>query len=164
LPPHFDANNPSRPQPRRGMLWFQAGRPSVLPQGETMTPFKTVGDFLDALGPLRREQVSLLRSIIQGAQPGLQEHIKWNSPSYVWEGEDRITFNLQNKEGLVKLVFHRGATRPENKKGAPILVDESGLIAWQSDIRGLVSFSSVEDIQAKRGVLETLITRWLAIE
>jgi hypothetical protein len=47
----------------------------------------------------------------------LTEHIKWNAPSYVLDGEDRITLNLLNKQGLAKLVLHMVATRPENRRG-----------------------------------------------
>lgn len=127
-----------------------------------MNQFKDVDTFLASLPSSDREQVSLLRTIILQSQSGLQEHIKWNSPSYVWEGEDRITFNVNNKEGLVKLVFHMGATRPENKKGPPAM-DGMGLVAWQSDIRGLVTFTSDEDIRSKQGLLADLIGRWLGL-
>jgi uncharacterized protein YdhG (YjbR/CyaY superfamily) len=59
----------------------------------------------------KQHQIDMLRSIILSVEPKLQEHIKWNAPSYVLNGEDRITFNLMNKESLVKLILHMGATR-----------------------------------------------------
>jgi hypothetical protein len=128
-----------------------------------MNPSKDVEAFLATLDPDRLAQVSLLRALILGVQPGLTEHIKWNAPSYQWDGEDRITFNLQNKERQVRLVLHMGATTPENKKGKPVLDDETGLLVWQSDIRALLSFTGVEDITAKQEPVKTLLTRWLAL-
>lgn len=127
------------------------------------TKYTKVTEFLDDLDDAKREQVELLRQIITEVHPGLEEHIKWNAPSYVLDGEDRITFNLQNKEDVVKLVLHMGATRQEDKKGAPIMPDDHGLLTWQSDIRGVMSFDTIQDITDKRAEITDVITRWLAI-
>ena len=115
------------------------------------------------LDPEKRLQIDMLRDVILSVEPKLQEHIKWNAPSYVLDGEDRITFNLMNKESLVKLILHMGATRKEDKKGDPIMNDESGLVHWSSDIRGTLTFMSIEDIQAKTEPLKKIIRDWLAI-
>jgi hypothetical protein len=128
-----------------------------------MNKYTTVAEFMDDLDESKRAQVEMLQSIIKQAGPGLEEHIKWNSPSYVLDDEDRVTFNLQNKEGVVKLVLHMGATRAEDKKGAPVMTDDSGLISWQSDIRGVLSFTDLDDVMAKRDQVSDIITRWLAI-
>ncbi len=128
-----------------------------------MPKYKTVDDFLNDLDADKRAQVELLRSRISTAHEGLVEHIKWNAPSYVLDGEDRITFNLTNKENAIKLVLHMGATRPENKKCDPILADDSGLVKWQSDIRGIVSFIDLADVEAKQDEVADLVKRWLAI-
>ena len=74
-------------------------------------------DLVRALDDDTREQVQLLRDIIGSLDADLTEHVKWNAPSYVFDGEDRITMNLRNKQGLVKLVLHMGATRPERQEG-----------------------------------------------
>jgi hypothetical protein len=128
-----------------------------------MNKYTTVTDFMNDLSADKRAQVELLRGIIKQAHPGLDEHIKWNSPSYVLDGEDRVTFNLQNKEGVVKLVLHMGAMRVEDKKGAPIMVDDAGLISWQSNIRGVISFADLDAIIAQQMQVGDIISRWLAI-
>lgn len=128
-----------------------------------MQQFKSVTEFLDSLDPDKRLQVDRLRSLILAASPQIQEHIKWNAPSYVLDGEDRITFNVMNKQGVVKLVLHMGATRKENKKAPPIMPDNSGLILWSSDIRGMLTFASLEDITANLPALQTIIEDWLAV-
>jgi hypothetical protein len=125
--------------------------------------YTTVAEFLSGQDPAKRQQVELLRAVINEAYPGLDEHIKWNSPSYVLDGEDRVTFNLQNKDNVVKLVLHMGATRAEDKKGPPIMADDKGLIAWQSDIRGVITFADMHDITANRADVRDLVARWLAI-
>lgn len=125
--------------------------------------FKTIDEFLNDLDSGKRQQVDALRRIILATEPRLQEHIKWNAPSYVLDGEDRITFNLMNKQQLVKLIFHMGATRKENKKGSPIMQDTSGLIEWSSDIRGMITFTSIEDITSNQSSLQEIIRDWLVI-
>jgi hypothetical protein len=128
-----------------------------------MNKYTTVAAFMDDLDADKRAQVEVLQDIIKKAHPTLEEHIKWNAPSYILEGEDRVTFNLQNKEGVVKLVLHMGATRTEDKKGAPVMADASGLIVWQSDIRGIMSFADLAAVTAQRKQIGDIVARWLAI-
>ena len=128
-----------------------------------MQKYKTVEDFLKDLDDNKQQQVDALRDLIIKTEPKLQEHIKWNAPSYVLDGEDRITFNLMNKQEVVKLVLHMGATRKEDKKGAPIMRDESGLIEWSSDIRGMITFDNIDVINSKAASLRKIIKDWLSI-
>lgn len=128
-----------------------------------MNKYKTIDEFLEDLDADKKEQVQELRKYIQAADPSLEEHIKWNAPSYVKDGEDRITFNLYNKENLVKLVFHMGASRKENRKAEPILKDAQ-LIEWISDIRGYVTFSDLEQIKSQEKLIKELVLRWIDIK
>lgn len=123
-----------------------------------------VADLVSALDDQTREQVQLLRDIIASLDADLTEHIKWNAPSYVFDGEDRVTMNLRNKQGLVKLVLHMGATRPENRKGTPMLLEDEGIVEWASDIRGFVTFADLADVRAKEPALRRVLARWLAID
>ncbi len=121
-------------------------------------------DLVRALDDDTREQVQLLRDIIGSLDADLTEHVKWNAPSYVFDGEDRITMNLRNKQGLVKLVLHMGATRPEDRKGAPVLLADEGIVEWASDIRGFVTFTDLADVRAKEAGLRRVLSSWLAID
>jgi hypothetical protein len=128
-----------------------------------MPKYKTVEEFLADLPRDKKEQVLQLRSYILEAEPLLTEHIKWNAPSYMSNDEDRITFNLLNKEGVVKLVFHMGASRKEDKKAEPILKNTE-LIEWVSDIRGYITFRDLQQIQSQEKVVKQLVQRWLGIK
>lgn len=129
-----------------------------------MQKFKTVEEFLTSLDADKKAQVLALRDIILQAHAGLDEHIKWNAPSYSLDGVDRVTFNLLNKEGVVKLVLHMDTARKEDKKGVPIMTNDDGLITWVSDIRGTMQFQSVADIQSRAETTTTLFARWLDIK
>ncbi len=119
--------------------------------------------FLASLDEDTLRQVESLRALVSQAHPGLTEHVKWNAPSYVLDGVDRVTFNVHNKEGLVKLVLHMGATRPEDKKAPRIMADDSGLAQWQSDIRAVITFADADDVAAKRDLVLAFVRRWLEI-
>lgn len=126
-----------------------------------MLRYESVEAFISDLDEKRKREVTLLREIIAECHADLTEIIKWNAPSYQLGGEDRITFNVNNKEQIVKLVLHMGATRREDKKANPIMVDETGLVVWNSNIRGTMSFSDYDDIVLKRAEIMSIIRRWL---
>ena len=129
-----------------------------------MKKYVSIDEFLGDLDTSKKAQVMKLRETILAVEPSLEECIKWNAPNYAHEGEDRITFNLLNKEGILKLVFHMGALRKEDKKGPKVLEDDQGIVEWASDIRGMVSFASIEDVEAKQGQVAQLVTDWLSLK
>lgn len=128
-----------------------------------MQKYKTVEEFLNGLADDKRLQVKTLRSLILKTEPRLEERIKWNSPSYALNGQDRITFNLLNKQDSVKLVLHMGATRQENKNGKPVMQDTSSILEWSSDIRCVATFKDLNDINAKQAQLRNIFQQWLAL-
>lgn len=129
-----------------------------------MNRYNSVAEFLDELDENNLDQVNELRGIIFEAEPTLTENIKWNAPNYVHDGEDRITFNLLNKEGKVKLVLHMGATRKEDTHAEPLLEDTGHLGKSVSNIRTVITFESLQDILAKENGLKDILRRWLAIK
>jgi len=125
--------------------------------------YASVDEFLSELSDERKQQVEALRTIIKNIDPNLTEHIKWNSPSYVLEGNDRITFNMHYPDQTMILI-HMGATRKEDKKETPILSDDLWLVKWNSDIRGTLSFKTLGEIAANEDKIITLLKNWLAIK
>jgi hypothetical protein len=94
-----------------------------------------VTEYLAAQTPTVRAAVERLRAIVADAAPNAVEIIKWNSPSYTVDGEDRLTVNVDRK-GLVRLILHRGTTELETKGAASTFTgDPGGLLTWHSDIR-----------------------------
>jgi hypothetical protein len=127
-----------------------------------MDKYKTVDEFLARLDDIRRSQVQALRQYILEEEPSLTEHIKWNALSYVKDSEDRLTFNTMNKEQVVKLVFHMGAIKKEDKNSQPILKD-AALVEWASDIRGSMTFKSLHEVTSNEKEIKRTIREWLAI-
>ncbi len=129
-----------------------------------MTKYKTIVEFLNDLDPEKRSQVDELRKLILGLGIDLEENIKWNAPNYNYKGIDRITFNLMNKEGKVKIVIHMGTAKKENKKGEPVIKNAPDFVFWNSDIRGTITFDGIDDVRSKKAELEELLTQWLKLE
>jgi hypothetical protein len=128
-----------------------------------MADHASVEAFLDGLDPERREVVEVLRDTVRRGRPQLVEGIKWNSPNYALAGVDLLTLNVRNKLGRVQLVLHRGATRAEDRTRPPVLADDEGIVAWRSDVRGLVAFADRQDAVDRAPLLDRVVTRWIAL-
>ncbi|NTV90402.1 MAG: DUF1801 domain-containing protein [Clostridiales bacterium] len=118
-----------------------------------MDKYRTIDEFLSDQSSDKLEQINTLRELIIQVEPNLAENLKWNAPNYVYKGEDRITFNVMNKQDIVKVIIHMGATKKEDKKSNPILANDQGIVEWSSDIRGAISFDDISDIYSKMEML-----------
>lgn len=123
--------------------------------------YDSVNDFLAAQPAERRAEVEAIRRIVLGAHPDVFEHVKWNSPSYVFEGDDRLTVAAHAKDA-VRLILHAGATTPEDKKAKPTFAgDPLGLLEWHSNIRASLAFRSLDEIEAKADDVSAIVRNWL---
>ena len=115
--------------------------------------------FLDALQhPLRRE-IEQLRMAILSAHDGLAENVKWNSPNFAAQGEDRLTLRVHPPR-QIQLIFHRGAKKQPSPK-EPLLSDGSGLLTWKENDRAVATFHSMAEIEEKKAALQQLVVEWI---
>ena len=118
-----------------------------------------VTSFLDALQhPLRRE-IEQLRMAVLSAHDGLAENIKWNSPNFTVQGEDRLTLRVHPPR-QIQLIFHRGAKKQPSPK-EPLLSDGSGLLTWKETDRAVATFRSMAEIEEKKAALQQLVVEWI---
>jgi len=108
--------------------------------------------------------VEALRQIILNTGPEIGEEVKWNAPAFFYTGEMKpfnpkeykrylIVFNLF-KQDCIRLVFPRGAK----------VNDTSGLLEGDyADGRRLAHFYSLEDVEAKKTVMQQVIRTWLEL-
>ena len=114
---------------------------------------------MGALDHPRKEEVEHLRQAIMGARSGVTEHIKWNAPSFCFEGEDRITFRLKPGD-RVELIFHRGS---KVKDTSGFEFDDGGLLDWKTADRASLSFSDIRDVRDKESALVDVARRWFLV-
>jgi hypothetical protein len=126
-----------------------------------MEKFSSVTEFLAAQTEVRRESVEALRSIVMDAHSGLDEIIKWNSPSYVLDGTDRLTINAAGT-GPVRLVLHLGTEIAEHKSAPTTFSgDPDGLLTWHSDIRASFVMPPAAELADARDGLVAVVRAWL---
>ncbi|TFD29858.1 DUF1801 domain-containing protein [Cryobacterium cryoconiti] len=122
--------------------------------------YRTVAEFLVAQPPDRRAEIEVLRQIVLGTNGELSEHIKWNSPSYVLNGVDRVTVNAHGKG--VRLILHWGTRIAEDRRAAHTFDgDPFGLLTWHSNIRASVSVADLADLLEKQDQISDVVRRWL---
>lgn len=124
--------------------------------------YRSVEEYLAAQPAERLPVIQALRQLVLEANPAAEEHIKWNSPSFVLAGVDQATISAQGKNG-VRLVLHRGATTAENPDAASAFIgDPNGLLTWHSDIRASLLVTDLADLEHKRAAAVEVVRAWLA--
>ncbi|WP_191567366.1 DUF1801 domain-containing protein [Metabacillus idriensis] len=121
-----------------------------------------VAEFMNNLEHPLKEEIEEVRNIILSTDDKITEHIKWNAPSFCYEGEDRITFNLHG-QGFIRLVFHCGAKVKDRKINEPLIVYPSGILEWKAADRAMMKFTDKNDVKAKEEKLREVITKWLKV-
>jgi uncharacterized protein YdeI (YjbR/CyaY-like superfamily) len=119
----------------------------------------TLNEFLSNLNHPLKEEVQRIRKTVLGAHTQLEEHIKWNAPSYIFDGDDRITFNLRGVDHFL-LIFHRGAKVKSSKKKGRLIDDHRGLLEWAADDRAVLRIDK-NKMSTVEKVLPGLVQDWL---
>jgi len=119
----------------------------------------TVAAYLDALEHPHGAAVRRLRAALLAAVPGLTEHVKWNAPSFVHQGHDRITFRLKPADRL-QLVFHRG-TAVRADVDTFTFDDPTGLMVWAAPDRAVVTFADLAAVEEHLADVIALARRWV---
>lgn len=123
--------------------------------------FASIEEHLAGQSPERRADVEALRALVQQAEPGLTEIIKWNSPNYTVDGVDRLTINAAGK-GSVRLILHMGTELAEDKGAEPTFAgDPERLLTWHSNIRASLALPPAAELEGKREAIIAVIRAWL---
>jgi hypothetical protein len=112
----------------------------------------TVDEFMAELDHPYKDVVEAVRDIILDVHPDITEQVKWNAPSFSYKGY-LATFSLHRTEYAL-LIFHDGA----------ILDDQDGLLQGDYPDRRMVTFTSLDDVAAKRPRLEAAIREWIELQ
>ena len=102
-----------------------------------------VNEFMDELNHPLKAEVGMIRAIIKNVNKDITEQIKWKAPSFSYQCEYLVTFNLRTIE-YIHLVFH-------NPMIAQVL---SKLLEGDYKDRRMAYFADTNDIKAKKPILE----------
>ncbi|RPI56273.1 MAG: DUF1801 domain-containing protein [Chloroflexi bacterium] len=117
-----------------------------------------VDEFMAGLEHPLKPQIEALRAVILGADPRIDESIKWNAPSFFIE-EHFATFNLRPANSL-QVVFHTGA-KPREDVTELEIDDPSGLLTWVAKDRAVATFSDGQDVESKKDAVEAIVKQWI---
>lgn len=114
--------------------------------------------------PPKKDAIQALREVILGADPSIEEGVKWNSPSFR-TGEYFATVNLRVKapkgrEGSpVAVILHLGAKK---KTGThPEIDDPKKLLEWLGDDRAMLLFDDAAQVKKHRAAVRAIVTQWV---
>ena len=109
----------------------------------TPNQMEQVDEFMDKLDHPFKAEVEMVREIIKNVNRDITEQIKWKAPTFSYEGEYLVTFNLWEK-GRIHLVFHN-----------PMISKvKSELLEGDYDHRRMAYFIDKKDIETKKAALE----------
>lgn len=118
-----------------------------------------VEEFLGALAHPRREEFWALRTLMLSLDPDVSEGIKWKAPSFHYR-DWFATFHLRTAD-RAQVILHTGVkVKTSAVSGVPI-EDPEGLLKWLAKDRAMLSFASLEEIEAKHEALTELLRQWI---
>ena len=109
------------------------------------------------------EVVQTIREIILSADKNIAERIKWNNPSFYYNGDMKPFDPKEYKSDIAVFNLHKGRIMLVFPSGAKVN-DESGLLEGDfKDGRRLVLFTDMNDVKAKEKSLRKIIKEWVRL-
>lgn len=96
-----------------------------------------------------KEAMLLVRSFILETDPRVDETIKWQTPTFTYEG-NIASFNPRS-EDHVSLLFHTGAAIP----------GKHPLLAGGGETARYMSFASLSEVRAAKKGLQDVVRAWI---
>ncbi|OYU82105.1 MAG: hypothetical protein CFE23_02080 [Flavobacterium sp. BFFFF1] len=122
---------------------------------------KSVTEFIQKLEPEFSKLIEEIRVAVLETDKSVSEQIKWNSPSFFYNGEiksfnpneykrDILVIHTRKNEAL--LVFPTGN----------VMDNKSGILEGDyADGRKMINFKTIEDFERKRNDFKEIIKDWL---
>jgi hypothetical protein len=122
-----------------------------------------VSEYISKLEPVLAEIIETIRQLFLNVDPLISEHIKWNSPSFYYNGAMKDFDPKTYKRDLAVLNLNRGRIMLVLPTGDKIN-DHSGLLEGDyKDGRRLINFKDLDDVNSKKVALEHIIKEWIKL-
>ncbi|MGY4539066.1 hypothetical protein ACVW0P_003492 [Mucilaginibacter sp. UYNi724] len=128
-----------------------------------LTDTEQVAQHIQNLDPAVRDAVETLRQTILGSDGNIAEQIKWNNPSFYYNGPMAPFDPKEYKRDIAVMNLHKNRLMLVFPSGAS--VDNTGglLEGDYKDGRRLSIFKDKADAEAKAGALQDVIKKWLSL-
>jgi uncharacterized protein YdeI (YjbR/CyaY-like superfamily) len=97
-------------------------------------------------------QIQMVREIIINTDDRIQEDIKWQAPTFMYNGN--MASLPMNAKKFVSLMFHKGS----------LIKDSMGLLEGDGKEVRVARFMDVEDIKKKKNALERVVKEWIKLQ
>ncbi len=122
---------------------------------------QSVSAFIHKLEPEFAQMIEAIRNLILSTDKEVGEQIKWNSPSFFYQGEMKPFDPKEYKRDIVVMNIRKGVALLVFPTGANIN-DTTGLLEGDyTDGRRLAAFKTMEDVEKKGKDLQEVIRLWL---
>jgi len=118
-----------------------------------------VDEFMGKLKHPLKPALEAIRAIIRESDSRVTEGIKWNAPSFYFKEWFATAIIWRGKDSIL-IVLHKGAKVKDNTSVMNI-EDKSGLLEWAAKERALVKFNSLEEVNSKKGALQSIVRQWV---
>jgi len=117
-----------------------------------MSKNQIVDEYLAKKQHPTNDEIQRVREIILNTHNGIEETIKWSSPTFIYKGNMASYF--MNAKKHVSLMFHKGAT----------INDKTGLLQGDGKEGRTAKFASMEDIEKRKEDLESVVKEWITMQ
>jgi hypothetical protein len=122
-----------------------------------------VTEHIQKLEPTIANTIEYIRQLILNTDSEIAERIKWNNPSFYFNGEMAPFDPKEYKRELIVMNLHKGKIMLVLPSGAKLNHESNILEGDYKDGRRLVNFTDLEDVKSKENILKTLIKEWISL-
>ena len=122
-----------------------------------------VTEHVQKLDPSIGNTIEYIRQVVLKTDPEIAERIKWNNPSFYFNGEMAPFDPKEYKRELIVMNLHKGKIMLVLPSGAKLNHDSSILEGNYKDGRRLITFKDLEDVKSKESILQTIIKEWISL-
>ncbi|MCO5945650.1 DUF1801 domain-containing protein [Mucilaginibacter flavidus] len=134
-----------------------------MPNSPKPTDQQQVTQHIQNLDASIKDTVETLRQIILNVSDEISERIKWNNPSFYYNGEMQPFDPKEYKREMIVFNLHKNRIMLVFPSGAKVN-DTTGLLTGNyADGRRIVVFKDMEDVKARKADLHLVITKWLKL-
>lgn len=107
--------------------------------------------------------IEYIRQIILNTDPEIGERIKWNNPSFYFNGEMAAFDPKEYKREIIVMNLHKGRIMLVWPSGAKLNNDSGLLEGDYKDGRRLLIFSDLDDVKLKEKQLVAFLKEWISL-
>jgi len=134
-----------------------------MPNSPKLTDREQVTQHIQNLDVSIRGIIETLRQIILSVSDEISERIKWNNPSFYYNGEMQPFDPKEYKREMIVFNLHKNRIMLVFPSGAKVN-DTTGLLTGDyADGRRIVVFKDIEDVRLRKSDLQFVIKEWLKL-